>query len=226
MAGVNLLTRLTEREIEEGVVGEGAPIGNFGGNIKEAFLNAIADLTAYQKTNFILLIVACILASFQADLVDLAYFESLLKEKHAVNDQLQQEVNQLRSDVQKYGDLKDQIVEYDRKLADLRRKIQEIDAIRKSKRDFAIRLTDYVVSELPEGVWLTGIRVDVKTNRKVELDGKSMDLTLLGVYMQRLEKGAFFPKWNLVNNSADVLPEDNNRDIRRFQIDAGIMEVQ
>jgi Tfp pilus assembly protein PilN len=226
MAGVNLLKRLGEREVEEGVVGEGTSAGSMlGGGLKDAIMNAIADLTAHQKTNLILFSISILLIFFQSDIVNLVYFEQLLEEKRNVNQQLQVQISSLENEARGFGELQDQIEEYNRKLTDLRRKIQEIEAIRKSKRDFAIRLTDYVVSELPEGVWLSGIKVDVKTTRKVELEGKSMDLTLIGVYMQRLEKGAFFPKWTLVSNSSDKLAEED-RDIRRFSIDAGIVEVQ
>ncbi len=229
MAGVNLLLRLAERELEEGIVSEGGVAGSgMGGGIKDAINNALAELTSHQKTNLVLLGVAVLLAVFQAEIVNLAYFDKLLAEKKTINASLQQQVSTLKNEAKGFGELKDQIDDYNRKLGDLRRKIQEIEAIRKSKRDFSIRLTDYVVSELPDGVWLNSIAVDVKNGRKVELEGRSLDLTLIGVYMQRLEKGAFFPKWTLKSNSADTLAgaPPNAASIRRFSIDAGIVEAQ
>jgi Tfp pilus assembly protein PilN len=223
MAGVNFLDRLVERESEEGIVGE-EQVGRAG--IADAIGMAFVDLTAHQKTSLILLTLGLGVIYFQSDLLSIFYFDSLLIEKNQINAELGTQVANLKNEVKGFGELRGQIEQFNKNMQDVRNKINEIESIKRAKRDFAIRLTDYVVAELPEGVWLEGISVDVKTSRKVELRGYSLDLTLIGNYIQRLEKGAFFPKWQLASTGNSVLPSDSSRETRSFAIDALISEAQ
>ncbi len=224
MSGVNFLDRLTERETEEGVVGEGTSIRS---GMLESVGGALSELTPHQKTSLILLFLGFVLWYFQADLLSTFYFDAAIAEKNQVNLDLQRQVDTLKAEVKQFGELKTDIENFRKSMDDVKSKINEIDQIRRAKRDFAIRLTDYVVAELPEGVWLDGISVDVRGTRRVELRGHSLDFTLIGNYIQRLEKGAFFPKWTLVNTGNGKMPGEEQRDTRTFSIDAPItLEIQ
>lgn len=142
-------------------------------------------------------------------------------------------IAEINNKLKAFDAIKNDIASFDQNMAQVREKLNLIESVQKG-RNSIVRMIDFVVGEMPDGVWLANIKIDNSAGVQgaagampqpntgpmgsdgpslgsVAVRGSALTLQLVSEFMKRLEGAIFFPKWNLVEtrdetSSASPLP--------------------
>ncbi len=155
------------------------------------------------------------------------YFPSREEE---VKTQIAQEEAKIADVAQKlkaFDSIKSDIATFETSMAQVREKLNIIESVQKG-RNSIVRMVDFVISEMPDGVWLTNIKIENQTGPSnigggapsltpppnatgdgpsignVQVRGSALSLQLVSEFIKRLEGAIFFPKWILVETRDDA----------------------
>jgi Tfp pilus assembly protein PilN len=214
MAGVNLLKQIrTETVVEQTAVSSG------GGALSEI---GIADKIRLG------LFVAGLVGFFAVrGYVNDSYLPAKLEAPNAEIAELGSKLAAINSKKSQLTDLEKELQENDTRINELKGKIAVINRIKNSNRDKIVRMIDYIVTQMPEPIWITEVKVEAKPGSDVALKGYSMNHQTISAFFTKLENGVFFSKWQLMEATREKVKRDNAKefDASRFELRAQTSEV-
>jgi Tfp pilus assembly protein PilN len=232
--GINLIDQLRERQDNSQVVIEEERSSGLFGFLKRRSSPAAvpsAQIDARDRVALLLLVVG-ILIVFGSK----TYLEEELRKradaKQAVVAELQQEFNLEKQKSEKLKAIREEMLTYDNRVAELRGKIQKITDLNQN-RNFVVRSVDFLVTEMPVNVWLTKMGAKRGGDGEVVLEGYSMSLQTVSDFMARLESAVFYPNWILeeTTNEGTKITETKDGaevpippDAKKFKIKAKLVE--
>lgn len=125
--------------------------------------------------------------------------------------------------------VQEEMRQYDSRVSDLKAKLQKVQQLDED-RNLLVRMTDYIVKEMPQRLWFDSI--DVDTNAKVKVSGYSSNYQVVSDFMKKLEGAIYFPNWKLLQtenpspSSAKVATDAKTNsieiplDAKRFELEA------
>ncbi|MBS1982783.1 MAG: PilN domain-containing protein [Bdellovibrionales bacterium] len=229
MAGVNLVKRLKERKTGVGP-GAGSRGKLFGMDMPTFSGGSSIEISSGDRIRILLMV-----ASIGAGFFMRSFVRDFTSRKEAA---LRVEVNKLDQQIaeekKKLDALKGLAQEadaYERQMAELQRKLAIIESLGKN-RNLAVRMVDFIVSEMPSNIWLAKMNLDTRTEQKVEVLGNATSLQLVSEFMRRLEGAVFFPRWQLVETSSrdastasDPKANKGPSDVRSFSLNAKVVPL-
>lgn len=217
MAGVNLLKQLRR---EEGAEEAAVSRISLGGG-------ALADLTSYQKLKLLLLVLGFFVYHFGRDHFNTTYLPSKLVEPQAQLDTLNEQIAAAQRKRVENEEIAKAADAYEQQIQELRRKIQIVETVKKSNRDKVVRMVDFIVSKMPEPVWISELKLEAKAGTPVDLQGFSTTYQTISTFFTRLEDAVFFNDWQLIESSRTKVkgPTGDDIDASKFQLKAQVSEV-
>jgi hypothetical protein len=217
MAGVNLLKQLRREEVSQEAVVSKFSLG--GG--------ALEDLSSYQKFKLLLLFLGFFVYYFGRDHFNTTYLPSKLVEPQAQLERINNEIAAAKRKLSENEEITKAANAYEQQIQELRRKIQTIENIKKSNRDKVLRMVDFIVSKMPEPVWISELKLEAKAGTDVDLQGFSMSYQTISTFFSRLEDAVFFRDWQLIESSLTKVkgPTGDDIDASKFQLRAQVAEV-
>jgi len=214
MAGVNLLKQIrTETAVEQTAVVSG------GG--------ALSEIGLLDKIRLGLLVAGAVgffaVRGYVADV----YLPAKLEAPNAEIAALGAKLSAVNSKKSQLTDLEKELQENDTRINELKGKIAVINRIKNSNRDKIVRMIDYIVTQMPEPIWITEIKVEAKSGSEIALKGYSMNHQTISAFFSKLENGVFFSKWQLVEATREKVKRENTKefDASRFELRAQTTEV-
>ncbi|MBP7845386.1 MAG: PilN domain-containing protein [Proteobacteria bacterium] len=243
--GVNLIDQLRESQQQESLIieeqGGGGGRGLFsflkrkpssGG--ESVVVNTGTQMDSRDRAQLLLLIIGLGLVFGSK-----TYLTQELAKKTAIKQaqvaELQQAMNTEKQKAERLKSIREEMLKFDEQVATLQRKIQKIEDLSEN-RNYIVRSTDFLVSEMPANVWLTKLTSKRGADGEVSLEGYSMSLQSVSEFMQKLEATIFFPNWNLQETTNEgTKPSDVNTkegeipiplDAKKFSVKAKLVEPQ
>ncbi len=214
MAGVNLLKQIrTETTVEQTAISTG------GGALSEI---GIADKIR------LLLFVAGFVGFFGVrGYVSDTYLPAKLEAPNAEIAELGSKLAAVNAKKSQLTDLEKELQDNEARISELKGKIAVINRIKNSNRDKIVRMIDYIVTQMPEPIWITEVKVEAKAGSDVALKGYSMNHQTISAFFTKLENGVFFSQWQLVEATREKIKRDSNKefDASRFELRAQTTEV-
>jgi Tfp pilus assembly protein PilN len=99
--------------------------------------------------------------------------------------------------------------------------------VKKSNRDKVVRMVDFIITKMPEPIWISELRLEAKAGTAVDLKGFSTTYQTISTYFTRLEDAVFFTDWQLVETSLQKVkgPTGEDIDASKFDLKAQVTEV-
>jgi Tfp pilus assembly protein PilN len=214
MAGVNLLKQLAEDQAAEEVA-----VSSSGA--------AFADLSSYEKTKLVLILVGFFVFYFGRAYFNETYLPSKLHEPEAQIAQLDQEIASESAKREQLASLEREAQETEERSNEIRQRIAVITRIKNSNRDKVLRMVDYIINQLPDPVWVSEMQVLASVGSELNLRGFSTNYQNISSFFAKLEGGVFFNNWELVETSRQKTTGLDGREIDAsiFQLKASIAEA-
>jgi Tfp pilus assembly protein PilN len=136
-------------------------------------------------------------------------------------EQINTDIAAERNKLAQFDSIKNEIDQYDKQMAELRTKLQLIESVQKN-RNSIVRMVDFVITELPENVWLSDVSVDISTKTgagmgKVDLSGKALSMQLVSEFVKRLEGAVFFPRWDLAETVSSQETGGSGANVKSYE---------
>lgn len=197
MSGINLVKKL--KDYKAGGSNQVAPkkpgfkldfsFGNSGGE-------STPEVSSKDKVLFFLFLVGAGLG-YYATIYGKEYTDRITIQKQSEIAAFDAKIASEKSKLQTLKGLAQEADAYEKQMQDLQRKLAVIESLGKN-RNLAVRMVDFIVSEMPNNVWLNKMTLDTKIESKVEISGNAMSLQVVSEFMKRLEGAVFFPSWQLI----------------------------
>lgn len=229
MAGINLIKRLKEQKSGAKMSSPSGGFGGFGGGSSSLGSEA-SDVSSGDKLKIVLMLLLWAGAYYGRVYKDqrISELETAKKNEIAAVDQL---VSAEKSKMTALKSLAQEAEAYERQMAELQRKLTVIESLGKNK-NLAVRMVDFIVSEMPANVWLQKMNLDTKLESKVDLQGNATSMQVVSEFMKRLEGAVFFPSWQLVETkkeetalSGDPKKKEAIPESRSFQLNAKVVPL-
>lgn len=238
MPGINLVTQL--RNPGSASSGGSADLESGGGSsFLERFRSMSSDGADWSREDTVRVVLAIIGI---AGLFGMRYFveDYTAKQQVELDAQVSQLDQQIAAENKKFNSLKGLKAEaeaYDKQMAELQRKLELVESVSKN-RNLVVRMTDFLVTEMPPSIWLGKLNLEAGDKNEVEINGGALNLQIVSEYVKRLEGAVFFPKWQLKETVADASAGPGSgaqqskgtvktapvpRDTKRFQISAKVV---
>lgn len=217
MAGVNLLKQLRKEEGREEIAVEKVSLG----------AGALDDLSSFQKVKLILIFAGFFVFYFGRDYFNTTYLPSKLVEPQAQIDDLSQKIEVANRKRKENEEISKAAEALQAQIVELQQKILVIERIRKSNRDKVVRMVDYIVSKMPEPIWISEIKLEANPGSAVELKGFSTNYQTISTYFSSLEDAVFFSNWELIETSLQKVKSTTGEDMdaSKFELKAQVSEV-
>jgi len=217
MAGVNLLKQLRKEEGREEATVAKVSFGS----------NALSDLSSYQKVKLLLLVAGFFVFYFGRDYFNTTYLPGKLVEPQAQIDSLTQQIAAANRKRKENEEIANAANAYEQQIQELKKKIQIVERIKKSNRDKVVRMVDFIVSKMPDPVWITDLKLEAKSGTQVDLRGYSITYQTISSYFTRLEDAVFFDNWQLIESSLAIVKGPLGQDLEasKFELKAQVTEV-
>jgi len=200
MGKINLIDQLRKRGSGAGVDLGGPKASVFAkGNDDVEFEESSeggegGGLDAYEKRKVAMLLFGIMLVLGGRQLVPL-YTSGIEGEARQTEGEL---TTKIAAETKKSEDLKlvqEEMKQYDGRVADLRSKLAKVQQL-EANRNLLVRMTDYIVKEMPPRLWFNDL--DLDTRAKVKISGYSSNYQIVSDFMKKLEGAVYFPKWQLI----------------------------
>lgn len=194
MGKINLIDQLRSRSSGDGI---GSSIPRSSAREQEVEfeeLESSSGLDAYEKRRVVVMLFGVMLVLGGRQLVPTFTVSKENLVRNEINN-LEQSIASEKSKTQKLKMVQDEMRQYDSRVADLQAKLQKVKQLDEN-RNLLVRMTDYIVKEMPQRLWFD--RVDVDTRSKVLVSGYSTNYQIVSEFMKKLEGAVYFPQWRLV----------------------------
>ncbi len=127
------------------------------------------------------------------------------------------------------AEIRNEMIDFDRQVAQLRERLAAIRSVGKN-RNLIVRMMDYLISEMPQRVWISDIELGRTT--KVKMKGTAVTLQIVSEYIKRLQGAIFFPEWTLKKATGDSRRQAQKpvqgievpADVKDFELEAKVVE--
>jgi Tfp pilus assembly protein PilN len=157
-----------------------------------------SSLDAHDKRRVLMLLVgiACVLGGRQLVPIYTAELERSVRNQNA---ELDSKLLEEQQTAEKFKLVQEEMRQYELRVTDLQQKLQKIRDLDEN-RNLLVRMTDYIVKEMPQRLWFESLSIDTKT--KVSISGFSTNFQVVSDYMRKLEGAVYFPNWRLIQTEA------------------------
>jgi len=204
MAGVNLIKQIRKIQRGDKAVSNVGKLPDLRGQLDELVEKVKSNFTEFDASDalrlglFILGVI--ILVGSRAFIAD--YHSKVETEMTQQRDQLDA---QIIAEAQKLKALDEIIKEsesLDKQIAELERKLNLIQTVILN-RNAPVKMVDFVITEMPESVWLEKMELEPREGGKIDLSGFALSLQVVSDFITKLENAVYFPSWQLVEGSED-----------------------
>lgn len=201
MAGINLVRKLKQSREGGGDAPKkslfsGISMPSFGGG---GGGSSGESISMGDKVRILLMLAGIAAIPLARDQVR-EYTAKIEVEKRAEIQSFDQQIAAESSKLNQLKGLASEADAYEKQMQELSRKLAMIEALGKN-RNLAVRMVDFVVSEMPSNLWLTKMNLDVKQDQKIEVAGNATTMQTVSDFLKRLEGAVFFPAWQLVETA-------------------------
>lgn len=161
-----------------------------------------SDLDAYEKRKVVMLLVGIALVLGGRQLVPMYTAEV---ENSVRNDiaELDAKISVEQAQAEQLKMVQEEMNQYESRVGDLNAKLKKIRQLNE-ERNLLVRMTDYIIKEMPSRLWFETIELD--TRSMVKITGYSTNYQLVSDFMKKLEGAVYFPKWRLLQTESKSLP--------------------
>jgi hypothetical protein len=108
-----------------------------------------------------------------------------------------------------------------------------VEAVQQN-RNSLIRMVDFVVSQMPNDVWMRKLEVDIQQGpnnpeSKISVLGSAITLQAVSEFLKKLENAVFFPTWDLTQTQSVSGATSGNStdppDSKTFEITSRIVSL-
>lgn len=198
MAGINLIRKIRDRRSGAGNAAPKKP-GIDLSAIGASLSGGASEMSPADGIRILLFVGAGALAYMSPDFVT-NYTQPIEQEKRQQVAQVDQQIAAERRKMDALKGLAAEADAFEKQLQELKRKLAIIEGLGKN-RNLAVRMVDFIVSEMPGNAWLTRVTLDTRQDPKVELTGNATTMQVVSEFMKRLEGAVFFPRWQLIDTS-------------------------
>lgn len=240
MTSINLIHEIKRRRkaIAAAEGGDGTPPGGLAGfmaKLKAGGGESGIELSGSQKFGLAILLLGIVSYTQYKLVINQFYINEKQAAAETVREQVRGEMNEWEQKLRAFDSIKAEIQSFEGQMSELRQKLAVIENMQKG-RSSVVRMIDFMVREMPDEIWLTDVTVDVsgevrKTGKigKVDMSGNSVSLQQLSAFIERLEKGVFFTKWNLQETTAQTAAPGTSgqagMQFKTFKIDAEVQSL-
>lgn len=212
MGKINLIDQLRKRDLGGGAAKPKKSIfdmlqGSASTSTEVEFEDddAGSSLDPYEKRRVVMLLVGIMLVFGGRQLVPLFTMEMETAVRNEISD-LDSATAVQQKRAKELQLVQEEMVQYESRVGDLNAKLQKIRQLNE-ERNLLVRMTDYIIKEMPARVWFDSIDIDTRT--KVSISGFSTNYQLVSDFMKRLEGAVYFPKWRLVQTESKSTAESD-----------------
>jgi Tfp pilus assembly protein PilN len=190
------------------------------------------ELETHEKVRLGIMIVG-ILSIFGGRFAVQKYTDGLNQERQAELTTIQGQVAAEKQKLASFDAIRKEIDSYESRMKEARDKLAIIERVRKN-RNALVRMVDFVVSEMPNSVWLSKVSIDNSSGGSdggtVRVEGYATSMQLVGDYLKHLEGAVFFPHWELEDTQNETLTSSAPKqappaDAKRFEMNARIVNL-
>lgn len=193
-----------------------------------------SSLDAYEKRRVVMLLLGIMLVLGGRKLVPLYTEEpeTLARQEGA---QISQQIAAEQQKSQGMKTIQDEMRQYDSRVADLKAKLLKVQQLDEN-RNLLVRMTDYIVKEMPQRLWFD--RLDLDTRSRVQVSGYSSNYQIVSDFIKKLDGAIYFPQWRLLqtenrgsSESATTSNSTNSNVIqvppesKRFELEAEVARI-
>ncbi|MEO5667278.1 MAG: PilN domain-containing protein [Bdellovibrionota bacterium] len=214
MAGVNLLKQIRDEEVVEQTA-----VASVGG--------ALSEISSLDKIRLGLFGVGFLALFLIRGYVADTYLPAKLEAPNAEIAELAAKLTATNAKKAQLSELEKELKENETRITELKTKIGVINRIKNSNRDKVVRMTDYIVTQMPDPIWISELQVEAKSGSVVDFKGYSMNHQTISTFFSKLENGVFFSKWELVEATREKVKDAANHDFEasKFELKAQVSEV-
>lgn len=119
----------------------------------------------------------------------------------AVSQQKDQEIAKYNRKLKELQSIKAEADEFDNVMAEVQRKLNLAESVGRD-RNFLVRAVDFIIQQMPPKVWMKSIMVDVTNEKKLSIEGASLQMQTVSDFLFKLQPGSFFSNWELEETQA------------------------
>jgi Tfp pilus assembly protein PilN len=232
MAGINLIEQLRQREstqAQDAAMMESGPslferlgIGGGSGGSSGEGLGLMA------KVQGLLMLVGIAAIPMGRDWLQTTYLPPKLEAPQAELDKVRADIKAKEAQKARIAAIEVELNQFDQQVADIKAKIEKIRMIREGNRDRIVRMVDYIVTQMPEPVWISTLDLAATPGASVALAGRSMNYQNISTFVGRLQTGAFFPTWELEESSREMMQRSGGAShaAMSFRLKAQVVDIQ
>jgi Tfp pilus assembly protein PilN len=230
MAGINLIEQLKQREntqAADAAILENGPsiferLGLGGGTGGGEGLGMMA------KIQLLLMILGIAAVPMGRDWLQTSYLPPKLEAPQAELEKVRREIKAKEAQKARIAAIEAELNQFDQQVADIKAKIDKIRLIREGNRDRIVRMVDYIVTQMPEPVWISSLTLSSTPGGQVQLMGRSMNYQNISTFVNRLQSGAFFPTWELEDSTREMMKRADGAShaAMNFKLKAQVVNIQ
>jgi Tfp pilus assembly protein PilN len=227
MPGVNLIPKLTTFV----PANEAALDGDVSGGLLDG--GGSLDLSGAEKVRLLLAGLGLAAIPLGGQYID-GMMQEIANQKQAEIAQMDTKIQEERNKLAGLSGLQEQIASYDQQMRVLQEKLQLVEAVQQN-RNSLIRMVDFVVSQLPNEVWMRRLEVNIQQgvgnpDSKISVAGSALTLQSVSEFLKKLENAVFFPSWDLTQTQSapsggGAAPGTDPLDAKTFEITSRIVSL-
>jgi len=182
-----------------------------------AFLGNI-DISVF---NFPMIILATLFLALGPMILD-GYLKSDRAKIQSYIDEVSEKIKQQNEELASLKDVEEKIAKMQSEEASIKNRVQVLQGLLKEKSN-PMRILHYIADHIPSNLWMNKLEM---SNKKVLIDGNTLEYASIGVFVKSLNESIFFDKSAKLDTYGTKQNNENTLRLEEFKISAHVARFE